>query len=90
LTPSGTGFAIAGALLNKDGAFLEELLRTSELAGFSVQRAGRRCYAIAPLVGDAILLAMKTAGPWDERYRHTGRTKRSRPATFTGRLREKP
>lgn len=68
LTPSGTGFAIAGALLNRDESFLDDLLTTSELAGFTVQRAGRRRYATAPLVGDAILLSMKTARSWDGRF----------------------
>lgn len=68
LTPSGTGFAIAGAVLNGDRAFLGDLLNTSEGAGFTVQWKGRRRYATAPLVGDAILLSMKTARPWDTRY----------------------
>lgn len=68
LTPSGTGFAIAGAVLNDDRTFLEELLKTSEWAGFTVQWKGRRRYLTAPLVGDAILLSMKSARPWDNRY----------------------
>ncbi len=68
LTPSGTGFAIAGAVLNRDAKFLDALLWTSETAGFSLQWMGRRRYATAPLVGDAILLSMKTARPWDARY----------------------
>ncbi|MBP9128546.1 MAG: hypothetical protein KBG07_07250 [Elusimicrobia bacterium] len=54
----------AGAVFHGDQAFLQALLRTSELAGFSLQWKGRRFYATAPLVGDAILLAMKSVTSW--------------------------
>jgi hypothetical protein len=38
---------------------LQRLLDTAELAGFSLELAGRRRYLLAPLVGDAILLAAR-------------------------------
>jgi hypothetical protein len=68
LSTSGTGFAMAGALRQNDTVSLQALLRTSELAGFSFQWNGRRRYLTAPLVGDAIMLAMKSASAWDERF----------------------
>ena len=68
LSPSGTGFAMAGATLSGDTLFLRDILRTAELVGTTIDtRAGRR-YALAPLVGDAILLAMRTVTAWDTRF----------------------
>lgn len=74
LSPSGTGFAIAGARCNDDQSLLRGLLRTAELAGMSYQRLGKRRYLIAPLVGDAILLAMRTARTWNRRFIETHQT----------------
>lgn len=72
LSPAATGFAMAGAKLAQDAPFLRMLSLTAELAGFTAQFRGRRRYLvaerIAPLVGDAILLAMKTVTAWDGRY----------------------
>lgn len=72
LSPSATGFAIAGAKLAHDVHFLSTLSLTAELVGSSVQTRGQRRYfvaeRIAPLIGDAILLAMKTVTAWDGRY----------------------
>ncbi len=72
LSPAATGFAMAGARLAQDTPFLSALSLTAELAGFSVQFRGRRRYLvadrIAPVIGDAILLAMKTVTAWDGRY----------------------
>jgi hypothetical protein len=68
LSPSGTGFAIAGARHARDAKLLGSLLDTAELAGFTFQWNGERRYLLAPLVGDAIVLAMKTACVWDRRY----------------------
>ena len=67
LSPSGSGFAVAGARFTGDEEFLQQLLNLTELAGFSVQFAGKRRYLTAPLVGDAIMLAMKSATAWDTR-----------------------
>ncbi len=68
LSPAGTGFAVAGARHARDAALLGALLTTAEVVGCTVQWRGRRRYLLAPLVGDAILVAMKTACPWDRRY----------------------
>lgn len=68
LSPSGTGFALAGARRAGDARLLGELLATAELAGFTFQWGGERRYLLAPFVGDAIVLAMKTARPWDRRF----------------------
>lgn len=64
LSPSGTGFAIAGATLARDDGYKLELLRTAELVGTTMGTDGQRRYVFAPLVGDAILLAMRTTTPW--------------------------
>lgn len=68
LSPSGTGFSIAGAVFTENNALLDDFLFTAELAGFSWQWNGQRRYLFAPLVGDAIVLAMVTTTPWDSRY----------------------
>lgn len=64
LSPSGTGFAIAGATLARDDGHKLEWLRTAELVGTTMGTDGQRRYVFAPLVGDAILLAMRTTTPW--------------------------
>lgn len=67
-SPSGTGFAIAAARRLGDEEWLSGLLSTAEWVGFSVQWNDRRRYLLAPLVGDAIVLAAKTSRAWDARY----------------------
>jgi hypothetical protein len=68
LSTSGTGFMIAGAKLSKDASYLQGLLTTAEVVGSTVGTGGARHYLFAPVVGEAILLAMKTACSWDGRY----------------------
>jgi hypothetical protein len=68
LSTSGTGFAVAGARLFEDSEMLGGLLYTAEAVGSSWDANGTRRYLLAPIVGDAIMLAMKTAIPWDLRY----------------------
>lgn len=68
LSTSGTGFAVAGAKLFEDSKLLSGLLLTAEAVGSSWDWEGTRRYLLAPIVGDAIMLAMKTAVPWDQRY----------------------
>lgn len=63
LSPSGTGFALAGPAFNGDVARLRSMLRTAEAVGTSGGGSERR-YLLAPLVGDAIVLATRTATPW--------------------------
>lgn len=66
LSPAGTGFAIAGAT-RYDGALARAMLRTAEGAGITWPLGGRR-YLLSPLVGDASVLAAKTATAWDARF----------------------
>jgi len=75
---SGTGFIIAGARHANDREYLDGLLLTTEIAGTSIEWNGLRRYLFAPLVGDAIVLAMKTATDWDTRFL-VGREKGSGP-----------
>lgn len=63
-SPSGSGFAFAGAALFNDTKILKDLTRTAELAGTSITIGGKKRYLLAPLVGDAIILAMKTQTNW--------------------------
>jgi hypothetical protein len=63
LSPSGTGFALAGPAFTGDEARLRAMLRTAEAVGTSTGVSERR-YLFAPLVGDAIVLATRTATPW--------------------------
>lgn len=67
LSPSGTGFALAGPAFTNDEAALNARLTTAELAGTSIGAEHRR-YLLAPLVGDAITLATRTAAPWTRRF----------------------
>jgi hypothetical protein len=65
ISPAATGFAIAGARHEGDARLLAALLGTAELAGTTAGWSGRRRYLVAPLVGDAIVLAMRTARRWE-------------------------
>lgn len=62
LSPSGTGFAIGTATMCKDSKFRKQLLRTAEIVGSTVSYKGKSHYLLAnvALVGEAILLAMRT------------------------------
>ena len=62
LSPSGTGFAIGTATMCNDSKFRKQLLRTAEIAGSTVSYNGKSHYLLAnvALVGEAILLAMRT------------------------------
>lgn len=68
VSTSGTGFGIGCARAAKDSDFLSQLLVTAEGIGCSIDWNGERHYLFAPLVGEAIMLAMKTSTPWDGRY----------------------
>jgi hypothetical protein len=68
LSTSGTGFMIAGARLSKDADYLQGLLASAEVVGGTVGARGARHYLFAPVVGEAIVLAMKTACNWDGRF----------------------
>jgi hypothetical protein len=68
LSPTATGFGMGGASYWKDEASLAGLLRTAEAAGFTWSFGGRRRYLLAPLLGDAIILAARTMVHWDDRF----------------------
>jgi hypothetical protein len=61
---TATAFSVAGArwISNKD--LLSSLLRSFELVAVSIKRGNTKRYVVIPVVGDAIMLAMKTACPW--------------------------
>jgi hypothetical protein len=61
---SATGFAIAGARLHRERAFFTELYRTATLFGVPrTRRGGGRRFLTGGPLGNALLLAMLTAGP---------------------------
>jgi len=68
LSISGTGFVLAGAKQMHDSSTYHGLLRTAEAAGSSFSWGNKRQYLLSPLVGDAIILAMKIARIWDNRF----------------------
>lgn len=65
LSASGTGFAVAGARYAKDADMLTDLLYTCELVGCTVKEQYSRHYLTSPLVGEAIMLAMKSHTVWE-------------------------
>lgn len=67
LSPTATAFAIGPATYFQDWEVRTQLLKTAELAGFSVHNNGLRHYLLADvaLVGEAITLAMRTAVKWE-------------------------
>jgi hypothetical protein len=68
LSPSATGFAMGGAALANDQPTLTGLLRTAEMVGSTVSFGGKRWYGLAPLPGDAVVLAARTMTRWDTRF----------------------
>ena len=65
LSPSGTAFAIGCATSLNDMEFRNQLLKTAEIAGSTVNWFGKSHYLLAnvALVGEAIALAMRTSAP---------------------------
>ena len=65
LSPSGTGFVIGAATSLGDMEFRKKLLKTAEMGGSTVSWFGTSHYLLAniALVGEAILLAMRTSAP---------------------------
>lgn len=62
LSPSGTAFGIGCATYFNDIDLRKDLLKTAEIAGYTVSWNGKRRYLLAniALVGEAITLAMRT------------------------------
>ena len=65
LSPSGTAFVIGAATSLEDSVFRKQLLKTAEIGGSSVSWFGSTHYLLAnmALVGEAIVLAMRTSAP---------------------------
>ena len=65
LSPSGTGFVIGAATSLGDTEFRNQLLKTAEIGGSTVTWFGKSHYLLAniALVGEAIILAMRTSAP---------------------------
>lgn len=60
---SPTGFAIAGSLMYGDRAYFRRLVASAYLAGAPLRRGDRLEFVTGGPLGNAILLAMLTAGP---------------------------
>ena len=67
LSPTGTAFGIGPATYFEDWRVCKKMLKTAELAGFTVSDKNQRHYLLAnlALVGEAITLAMRTAVRWE-------------------------
>lgn len=67
LSPTGTAFGIGAATYLKDYDARKSLLKTAEMAGFTISSGKQRHYLLAniALVGEAITLAMRTAVKWE-------------------------
>lgn len=65
LSPSGSAFAIGCATSHGDMEFRNQLLKTAEIAGSTVRWFDKSHYLLAniALVGEAIVLAMRTSAP---------------------------
>lgn len=66
LSPSGTAFAVGSVTYFEDWALRKKILKTGEIAGTTWHRKGKSHYLLADvaLVGEAIMLAMRTATEW--------------------------
>lgn len=66
LSPSGTAFTIGSATYFNDTDTRESILKTAEIAGHTIHWNGNRHYLLADivLVGEAIMLAMRTNYPY--------------------------
>jgi hypothetical protein len=60
---SATGFALAGARLHGDRPTYQALFRTASLCGAPLHAGNRHRFLVGGSLGNAILLAMMTAGP---------------------------
>jgi hypothetical protein len=63
---SATGFALAGARLHGDRETYEAIFRTASLCGAPLRTPSRHRFLVGGSLGNAILLAMMTAGPGTE------------------------
>ena len=70
ISPSGTAFTIGCATSLDDMEFRSHLLKTAEIGGSTVTWFGKSHYLLADLalVGEAIVLAMRTSSPQTRMY----------------------
>lgn len=70
ISPSGTAFTIGCATSLDDMEFRNRLLKTAEIGGSTVTWFGKSHYLLADLalVGEAIVLAMRTSSPQTRMY----------------------
>lgn len=68
LSMSGTGFGIGAARRMNDPKMVSDISFTVESAGSTVSVFGKRHYLLAPLVGEAVMLAMYSSTKWDQRF----------------------
>ena len=61
MSPSGTGFIMAAAAYFEELDLLMGLMRSAELVGYSISNSDGRSYLLAPIIGDAIVLATRTS-----------------------------
>lgn len=66
LSPTGTAFAVGSVTYFQDWTLRKKLLKTGEMAGTTWHRKDKSHYLLADvaLVGEAIMLAMRTATEW--------------------------
>lgn len=66
LSPSGTAFVVGSATFFDDRSVRSGVLKTAEIAGSTVSWNGKSHYLLAnvALVGEAIMLAMRTSVEW--------------------------
>lgn len=65
LSPSGTAFSTGAATFFNDNEVRSNILRTAEICGNTLSSGNKKHYALAniALVGEAIMLAMRTNAP---------------------------
>lgn len=66
LSPTGTAFGVGSVTFFEDWILRRKMLKTGEIAGTTLHRNGRSYYLLADvaLVGEAIMLAMRSAVEW--------------------------
>ena len=67
LSPTGTAFAVGSVTFFEDWELRQKLLKTGEIAGTTWHAKGKSHYLLADmaLIGEAIMLAMRTAVEWE-------------------------
>ena len=66
LSPTGTAFGVGSVTFFEDWDLRKSMLKTGEIAGTTWRSQGKSHYLLADmaLVGEAIMLAMRTATEW--------------------------